>query len=72
MHYDLQILNALKYCSLPNGITQFYLPPSRFIPTRTAQDLEDYIRNELVNVASHFTDLGRMEAWVKLSAREKG
>ena len=34
------------------------------------QDLEHYIRDELPNVAAHFTDLdlGRMEAWVKLFA----
>ena len=53
-----------------NGITQFYQPPTRFIPARAEQDLEHYIRNVLVNVATHFTNLGRMEAWVKLSARE--
>ena len=50
------------YSSLLNGITEFYLPPTRFIPARAEQDLEHYIRNELVNVATHFTDLGRMEA----------
>ena len=53
-----------------NGFTQFYLPPTRFIPARAEQDLEHYIRNELVNVANYFTDLGRKEAWDKLSARE--
>ena len=47
---------------MPNGITQFYLPPTRFIPARAEQDLEHYIRSELVNVATHFTDLRRMEA----------
>ena len=45
-------------------------PPTRFIPARAEQDLKHYTRNELVNVATHFTDLGRMEARVKLSARE--
>ena len=58
--------SALRLCSVLNGITQFYLPPTRFILARA----EHYIRNELVNVATHFTDLERMEAWVKLSARE--
>ena len=53
---------ALKLCSVLNGITQFYLPPTRFIPERTEQDLEHYIRNELLDVAAHFTDLERMEA----------
>ena len=60
--YDLQILKALKLCSVLNGITRFYLPPTCFIPARAEQDLEHYICNELVNVATHFTDLGRMEA----------
>ena len=32
-----------------------------FIPARAEQDLEHNIRNELLNVAAHFTDLGRME-----------
>ena len=45
-----------------NGITQFYLPSTRFIPARVEQYLEHYIRNELVNVATHITDIGRMEA----------
>ena len=62
--------NVFRLCSVLNGITQFYLPPTRFIPARTEHGLEHFIRNELVNVASHCTDLGRMEAWVKLSARE--
>ena len=44
-----------------NEITQFYLPLKRFLPARAEQGLEHFIRNELVNVASHFTDLGRME-----------
>ena len=39
----------------------FYLPPTRFIPARY-QGLEHFIRNELVDVAHHFTYLGRMEA----------
>ena len=62
--------NALRLCSVHNGITQFYLPPTRFIPARAEQGLENFIRNEVVNVSSHFTDIGRMEAWVKLSVRE--
>ena len=45
-----------------HGIIQLCLPPTRFIPARAEQGLEHFIRNELVNVASHFTDLGRMEA----------
>ena len=45
-----------------SGKTQFYLPPTRFIPARAEQDLEHYIHNKLVNVATHFTDLARMEA----------
>ena len=44
------------------GITQFYLPPTRFIPARVEQDLELYIRNELQDVAAHFTDLERTKA----------
>ena len=43
--------------------SQLYLPPTRFIPARAEQDLERYIRNELLNVAAHFTDLGRMKGW---------
>ena len=54
--------NALRLCFVLNGITQFYLPPTRFISVRAEQGLEHFIRNELVNVATHFTDLGRMEA----------
>ena len=44
-----------------NGITQFYLPlpPTRFIPAKAEHDLEHYTRNELLNVAAHFTELGR-------------
>ena len=57
---------GLKLCSVLNGITQFYLPPRHFIPARAEQDLEHYIRNELLDVAAHFTDRKRMEAWVKL------
>ena len=68
--YWIEPANALRLCSVLNGITQFYLPPIHFIPARAEQGLEHFIRNELVNVASHFTNLGRMEAWVKLSARE--
>ena len=49
-----------------DGITQFYLPSTRFIPVRAEQDLEHYIRNELLDVDAHFTDLERMEAWVEL------
>ena len=64
------MLKALKQCSVLNGITQSHLPPTRFIPASAEQDLAHYIRNKLVNVANDFTDLGRMEAWVKLSARE--
>ena len=33
-----------------------------YIPARTQQDLEHYIRNELLNGAAHFTDPERMEA----------
>ena len=56
------ILKALKLCNVLNGITQFYLPSTRFISARAEQDLEHYIRYESLNVAAHFTDLGRMEA----------
>jgi hypothetical protein len=42
----------------------------RRIPVSAEQDLEHYILNELLNFTAHFTNLGRMEAWVKLSARE--
>ena len=35
-----------------NGITQFYLPNTHFIPARAKLDLEHYIRNELLNVAA--------------------
>ena len=58
---NLLIFKALELCSVLNEITQFYLPPTRFIPARAKQDLEHYIRNELLNVAAHFTDLERME-----------
>ena len=44
------------------------MPPTRFIPARAEQDLEQNIRNELLDVAANFTDLDRMEAWVELSA----
>ena len=54
---------------MPNGITQFYLLPTRFIPTRAKQNLEHYIRNEVVYVAAHFTELKRMEALVELSVQ---
>jgi hypothetical protein len=59
---NLQILKALVLCSVLNGITQFHLPPTRFEVTREEQDLEHYIRNELVNVATYFTDHRTMEA----------
>ena len=59
--YSVFMLNwagkVLKLCFVLNGITQFYLPPTRFTPARAEQDLENYIRNESVNVATHFTDL---------------
>ena len=58
---------VLKFCFVLNGITQFYLPPTRFIPTRAEQDLEHYIRNELLYVAAHFADLERKEASVEPS-----
>jgi hypothetical protein len=45
-----------------NVIKQFYLPHTRFIPAKAEQYLEYYIRNELLDVAAHFTDLERMEA----------
>ena len=45
----------------------FNLPHTRFIPAKAEQYLEHYIRNELLDIAAHFTDLERMEAWVKLS-----
>ena len=47
------------------------LPATHTFYTRKMQDQEHYIRNELVNVATSFTDLGRMKAWVKLSARSE-
>jgi hypothetical protein len=53
---------SAQACSVLNGITQFYLPPTRFIPARAEPHLEHYIRNELLYVATHFTDLERMEA----------
>ena len=43
-----------------NGFTQFYLPPTRFIPAREEQDLEHYVSNELVDVATH---LPTLEGW---------
>ena len=46
------------------GSHSFYLPPTRSIPARAEQGLEHFIRNELVNVATHFTDLRRMEAYL--------
>jgi hypothetical protein len=58
---------TLKLCSVLNGITQFYLPPAPFIPTRAQLYLENFIRNELLDVATHFTDLEKMEAGVELS-----
>ena len=63
---------ALKLCSVLNGITQFYLPPTRFLypQGQLEQDLEHYIRNKLLDVAAHFTDLEKMEAWVELSVPE--
>ena len=64
--YSAFLLNgagkAPRLCSVLNGITQFYLPPTRFIPARAEQDLKHYIRNELLVVAAHCTDLERMEA----------
>ena len=62
MIYRSSKRSSCAHCSVLYGITQFYLPPTRFIPAREEQDLEFYIRNELVNVATHFTDLGRMVA----------
>ena len=47
--------------------SQFYLPPTCFIPAKAEQYLEHYIHNELVDAVSHSTDLERMEAWVELS-----
>ena len=43
-----------------NGITQFYQPPTRFIPARAEQDLEQYIRNDLPTDAAH---LQTSEGW---------
>jgi hypothetical protein len=62
----VQILKALKLLFVSFRIVQFYLPPTRFIPTR----VEHNIRNDSLNVVVHFTSLERMEAWVKLSAQE--
>jgi hypothetical protein len=53
---------VLRLCCVFNGITQFYLPAARLIPARAEQYLEHYIRNELLGVAAHLTDLERMEA----------
>jgi hypothetical protein len=39
--------------------SQFHVPPARFTPARAEQELEHYICNELLNVATHFTNLGR-------------
>jgi hypothetical protein len=50
--------SVLRLCSMFFGITQFYLPPIRFIPARAEQDLEHCIRNDLV--ASH---LPTLEGW---------
>ena len=49
-------------CSVHNGITEFYRPPTRFIPEKGKKDLEHYTRNELLNIAAHLTGLGRVEA----------
>ena len=38
--------------------------------TNSAHEQDLYIRNELLNVDTYFTDLGRMEDLVKLSTRE--
>ena len=58
---------ALKLCSVLNGITQCYLPPTRYIHARVEQDSEHNIRNKLLDVAAYFTDLRKMKAWVELS-----
>ena len=58
---------SAQACFVLNGITQFSLLTTRFIPARAEQDLEHYVRNELLNVAARFTDRERMEAWVELS-----
>ena len=47
--------------------SQFYLPPTRFIPERAEQDLDHYTRSDLLNVAAHFTNPGSMEARVQSS-----
>ena len=60
----------LKLCSGLHEIPQFHLPPTRFITPRAEQNLEYNVRNKLLNVATPYTDLGRMEAWIKLSARD--
>ena len=49
---------------------QFHVPPARFIAARAEQPLEHYVSDELLNVAALFTDLGRMETRVELSAGE--
>ena len=49
----------------PHSFTRH--PYVLYIPARRAkQDLEHDIRNELLDVAAHFTDLERLEAWVEL------
>ena len=42
--------NALRLCSMLNGITRFYLPLTRFIPARAERGLENFIRNEFVDL----------------------
>ena len=64
------IYRSLKRSSYaPCDHTVLPKPPIRVIPARAVQDVEHYFPNELVNVANHFTDLGRMELLVKVCAR---
>ena len=53
---------AFTLCSVLNGITQSYLPHTRFTPASAEQYREHYISYELLYVAAHFIDLERMEA----------
>ena len=41
--WSTDVLKALKLSSVRNGITQFQLPPTRFIPGRAEQELEHYV-----------------------------
>ena len=55
-------LKTGQLCYVFNEITQFYLPPTRFIPARAEQYLEHYVRNELLKRCYSLYHLERVEA----------